>query len=39
MEFLDVSHNTMLIAMSCLVAIIAGFTGLSLTRDLAANTG
>ncbi|MCV6594156.1 MAG: LytTR family transcriptional regulator DNA-binding domain-containing protein [Silicimonas sp.] len=35
MEFLDVSHNAMLVAMSCLVALVAGFTGLSLTRDLA----
>ena len=34
MEFLDVSHNTLLVAMSCLVALVAGFTGLSLTRDL-----
>ena len=34
MEFLSVSHNTFLIGMSCLVALFAGFTGLSLTRDL-----
>lgn len=34
MEFLDVSHNTLLVVMSCLVALVAGFTGLSLTRDL-----
>ncbi|MEL6683137.1 MAG: MHYT domain-containing protein [Pseudomonadota bacterium] len=34
MEFLEVSHNTLLVAMSCLVALVAGFTGLSLTRDL-----
>ena len=34
MEFLDVSHNTLLVAMSCLVALVAGCTGLSLTRDL-----
>ncbi|MEM9433986.1 MAG: MHYT domain-containing protein [Pseudomonadota bacterium] len=34
MEFLDVSHNNLLVAMSCLVALVAGFTGLSLTRDL-----
>ena len=34
MEFLDVSHNSLLVTMSCLVALVAGFTGLSLTRDL-----
>lgn len=34
MEFLEVSHNALLVAMSCLVALVAGFTGLSLTRDL-----
>lgn len=34
MEFLSVSHNSFLIAMSFLVALVAGFTGLSLTRDL-----
>lgn len=34
MEFLDVTHNSFLIAMSCVVALVAGFTGLSLTRDL-----
>ncbi|MCE8548448.1 LytTR family transcriptional regulator DNA-binding domain-containing protein [Ruegeria pomeroyi] len=34
MVFLDVSHNHILVAMSCLVALVAGFTGLSLTRDL-----
>jgi len=38
MDFLDVSHNTLLVAMSCLVALVAGFTGLSLTRDLASKT-
>jgi len=36
MEFLDVSHSSFLVVMSCVVAIVAGFTGLSLTRDLAA---
>jgi len=35
MEFIPVSHNTFLVIMSCLVALVAGFTGLSLTRDLA----
>lgn len=35
MEFLSVSHSSFLIAMSCGVALVAGFTGLSLTRDLA----
>ena len=34
MEFLAVSHNNLLVTMSCLVALVAGFTGLSLTRDL-----
>ena len=34
MEFLSVHHNGFLIAMSCVVALVAGFTGLSLTRDL-----
>ncbi|MEL6618052.1 MAG: MHYT domain-containing protein [Pseudomonadota bacterium] len=36
MEFLDVSNSGFLIAMSCVVALVAGFTGLSLTRDLSA---
>ncbi|WP_299554891.1 MHYT domain-containing protein [uncultured Tateyamaria sp.] len=34
MEVLNVSHSSFLIAMSCAVALVAGFTGLSLTRDL-----
>lgn len=34
MEFLEVSHSGFLVAMSCIVALVAGFTGLSLTRDL-----
>ena len=34
MELLDVSHNSLLVTMSCVVALVAGFTGLSLTRDL-----
>lgn len=34
MEFLNVSHSTFLIAMSCIVALVAGFTGFSLTREL-----
>ena len=34
MEFLNVSHSAFLVAMSCVVALVAGFTGLSLTRDL-----
>ncbi len=34
MEFLNVTHSSYLIAMSCVVALVAGFTGLSLTRDL-----
>ncbi|OED49805.1 MHYT domain-containing protein [Leisingera sp. S232] len=36
MDLLDTSHNVLLVAMSCLVALVAGFTGLSMTRDLAA---
>ncbi len=35
MEFLHVSHSIFLVAMSWVVALVAGFTGLSLTRDLA----
>lgn len=35
MEFLTVNHSSFLIAMSSIVALVAGFTGLSLTRDLA----
>ncbi|MEP2532413.1 MHYT domain-containing protein [Shimia sp.] len=34
MEFLNVSHSSFLISMSCIVSLVAGFTGLSLTRDL-----
>ena len=34
MEFLDFTHSGFLIGMSCAVALVAGFTGLSLTRDL-----
>ncbi|WP_299950293.1 MHYT domain-containing protein [uncultured Ruegeria sp.] len=34
MDFLSVSHSSFLVAMSCMVALVAGFTGLSLTRDL-----
>ncbi len=34
MEFLDVSHSAFLTAMSFVVALVAGFTGLSSTRDL-----
>ncbi|MEM9522686.1 MAG: MHYT domain-containing protein [Pseudomonadota bacterium] len=34
METIDFSHSTFLVAMACLVAVVAGFTGLSLTRDL-----
>lgn len=34
MELLDVSFSPFLIVMSCIVALISGFTGLSLTRDL-----
>ncbi len=34
MDFLPVNHSGFLIAMSFLVALVAGFTGLSLTREL-----
>lgn len=34
METVDFTHSTFLVAMACLVAVVAGFTGLSLTRDL-----
>ncbi|MEP2641568.1 MHYT domain-containing protein [Roseobacter sp.] len=34
MELLEPTHDVFLIIMSCLVALVAGFTGLSLTRDL-----
>ena len=34
MEFLSASHSSFLVVMSCMVALVAGFTGLSLTRDL-----
>ena len=34
MDILPVTHSGFLIAMSCIVALVAGFTGLSLTRDL-----
>ncbi|WP_341367876.1 MHYT domain-containing protein [Yoonia sp. BS5-3] len=36
MELLPFTHSAFLIVMSCLVALVAGFTGLSLTRDLSA---
>lgn len=35
METLDYDHNLLLVVMSCVVALVAGFTGLSLTRNLA----
>lgn len=35
MEFLDVSHNTALVFASMLIALVAGFTGLTLSKDLA----
>lgn len=34
MTFLDYGHNPLLVAMSLVVALVAGFTGLSLTKDL-----
>lgn len=38
MEFLDVGHNPWLVAISFVVALVAGATGLSLTRDLSAKS-
>ncbi|MEO0945471.1 MAG: MHYT domain-containing protein [Pseudomonadota bacterium] len=38
MEFLDVSHSPGLVAASIGIAMIAGFTGLSLTKDLSSKT-
>jgi NO-binding membrane sensor protein with MHYT domain len=35
METLNVDHNLFLVAMACIVALAAGFTGLSMTRELA----
>ena len=35
MDFLHVSHSNFLVGMSCVVAMVSAFTGLSLTRDLA----
>lgn len=34
MDVLEANHGAFLVTMSCIVALIAGFTGLSLTRDL-----
>lgn len=34
MEFLDVSHNAWLVLASMIIAIVAGFTGLTLSKDL-----
>ena len=34
MEYIAFSHNFFLVSMSCIVATVAGFTGLSLTRNL-----
>ncbi|MEL6523795.1 MAG: MHYT domain-containing protein [Pseudomonadota bacterium] len=38
MEFLATSHNTVLVLASFVVALAAGFTGLTLTKDLARQT-
>lgn len=38
MQMLDFSHNPILIVMSCVMALVAGFTGLSLTRNMAAKS-
>ncbi|SEW32664.1 MHYT domain-containing protein, NO-binding membrane sensor [Cognatiyoonia koreensis] len=34
MTILEANHDAFLVVMSCIVALVAGFTGLSLTRDL-----
>lgn len=36
MEWVPFSHNSFLVVMSAIVALVAGFTGLSMTRDLSA---
>ncbi|MEL6475021.1 MAG: MHYT domain-containing protein [Pseudomonadota bacterium] len=38
MHSLDFSHDPFLTVMSCVVALVAGFTGLSLTRNLSAKS-
>ncbi len=38
MEVLNYSHNALLVAMSIMVALVAGFTGLTLTRNLSDKT-
>ena len=38
MEFLEYGHNNLLVTMSFVVAIVAGFTGLSLTKDLSSKS-
>lgn len=38
MEFLEFNHNIFLVLMSCVIALVAGFTGLSLTRNLSQKT-
>lgn len=38
MEFLAFDHNLVLVLMSCVIALVAGFTGLSLTRHLSDKT-
>ncbi|MFP7672473.1 MHYT domain-containing protein [Marivita sp. S0852] len=38
MQQLDFSHNAVLVAISLIIALVAGFTGLSLTRNLSEKT-
>lgn len=38
MEILEFGHNRLLVAMSFVVALVAGFTGLSLTRNLSSKS-
>jgi diguanylate cyclase len=38
MEILDFGHNALLVAMSFFMALVAGFTGLSLTRNLSSKS-
>ncbi|WP_299667946.1 MHYT domain-containing protein [uncultured Ruegeria sp.] len=38
MEHLDFGHNGLLVAMSFIVALVAGFTGLSLTKNLSSKS-
>ena len=38
MEFLDISHNASLVVASVVVAVLAGFTGLTISKDISKQT-